>query len=299
MPAVNTIITAIVASLAIGAQAGPCRPHRPLGSMIQSQAATTVYVQPTVETSAAYSDAVSKSESEASLSTTVYAQPSTETSAAYSDAVSESETVASLSTTTQVTSSEKTETTTSGRPAGESTSAVSDSLNTETAINPTTAAQETTSSLPSTKQEAISTFHTTISVPSTTSQAEDVPSTTSTEPQNTVAPTATSSEPATTSQASTTASEVSTSSCANKSSLTCGKTGFFANADNMLLYILPNHDLEACKAGCEANEECKAIGINTSDQCELYKTSVSALGFEARDPWYFSVYDICCFEDEQ
>ncbi|GKU04871.1 hypothetical protein FLAG1_07573 [Fusarium langsethiae] len=268
MPSVNTIITALVAGLAIGAQAGPCRPHPAPSSIVQSQLTTTAYAQHTTETSAAYSDVVGKFQTEASLSPTAVQATNSEKAE-----------------TTPITTDE--ETTTSSHPAAKSTSVVSDSLTTEAAVDSTTAAQETTSAPPSTTQENTSTLHTTTSVPSTTSQAEDVPSTTSAEPTTT------------TSQASTTTSEVSASSCENKSNLTCGKTGLLTKSVTNLLDVLNGQDLDQCKAECEDNKECKAIGITTGGQCELYDTGVSVMGFEAQDPWYYSVYDACCFEDEQ
>ncbi|KAH6978887.1 hypothetical protein EDB82DRAFT_526973 [Fusarium venenatum] len=273
MPSINTIITALVAGLTIGAQAGPCRPHPPSSSVVQSQVTTTAYAQPTAGASIVYSDAASKFETDASLSTTAV----------------------------QATSSEKTkaipvtaddETTTTGYPAAETTSVISDSFSTESAVESTTTAQETTSSPPSTTQENSSTLLATTSAPSTTSQAEDVPSITA-------APTTTSEPTATTSQASTTTSEASTSSCANKSNLACGKTGFLTKSVSKLLDVVYDQDLEECKADCEANDECEAIGITTSGQCELYEADISDMGFEGRDSWYYSVYDACCFENEQ
>ncbi|RGP60712.1 hypothetical protein FLONG3_10768 [Fusarium longipes] len=297
MPSVNTIITALVASLAIGAQAGPCRPHPPPTSVVESQVTTTAYAQPTAETSAAYSDVVSKSQTEISLSATKQVTTS-----------EKAETESSLPTTAvQVTSSEEVETkpvtadetTTTYYSAAELASVVSDSLTTQATVESTSAAQETTSAIPSTTEESSATLHTTTSVPSSTSEAEVVPSTTSSEPQTTNIPTTTSEPTTTTSQASTTTSEAATSGCANKSNITCGKTGFFSSSINNLLDVVYDQDTEQCKAKCEENKDCKTIGITTTGQCELYDASVSILGFEPRDSWYYSVWDACCFEDEQ
>ncbi|RBR11426.1 uncharacterized protein FIESC28_09040 [Fusarium coffeatum] len=165
MPSVNTFITALVAGLAIGAQAGPCRPHPPSSSIVQSQVTTTAYAQSSTETSAAYSDVVRKSETEASISTTAVEVTSSEKAE-----------------TTPITTDE--EATTTGSPATESTSIASDSLTTETTIE---SSQETTSSVPTTTQEPGTTLHTTTSVPSTSSDAEAAPTTTSSEPTTTSA----------------------------------------------------------------------------------------------------------------
>ena len=263
MPSVNTFITALVAGLAIGAQAGPCRPHPPSSSVVQSQVTTTAYAQSSTETSAAYSDVVRKSETEASISTTAV----------------------------EVTSSEKAETTpvapdeeatTTDSPVTESTSIASDSLTTETTIE---SSQETTSSVPTTTQEPGTTLLTTTSVPSTSSDAEAAPKTTSSEPATT------------TSQASTTTSAAAISGCPAKSSLICGLTGQLSTGSDNLIKFLGGLDLEECKTACSNDEDCKAMGITTAGQCELYDDSVSALGFETEDNW-FSVYDACCFEEE-
>jgi hypothetical protein len=61
--------------------------------------------------------------------------------------------------------------------------------------------------------------------------------------------------------------------------------------------MISDSDLEACKAACSDDEGCKAIGITTVGQCELYDTTISDLGFQATDNW-FSVYDACCFEGD-
>jgi len=262
MPSVNTFITALVAGLAIGVQAGPCRPHRPSSSIVQSQVTTTAYAQSSTETSAAYSDIVSKSETEASLYTTAVQVTSSEKA--------ETEPV----TTTE-------ETTTTGSPATESTSIASDSLTTETTIE---SSQETTSSVPTTTQEPGTTLHTTTSVPSTSSDADAIPSTTSSEQETTAA--------------ATTTSAAAISGCPARSSLTCGLTGFFSSADADLIEVHYDYDLEQCKEECKNNESCKTVGLTTSNQCELYSAGVSSMGFEVRDPWYYSVYDTCCFEED-
>ncbi|KAL4728428.1 hypothetical protein ACLX1H_005173 [Fusarium chlamydosporum] len=168
MPSVNTIITALVAGLAIGAQAGPCRPHPPASSVGQSQVTTTTYAQSTTETSAVYSEVARMSETEASFSTTAVQVASSDENKTNPTATAEK-----ISTT--------------ANPVAESTSTSPDSLTTEATVDPTSTVQETTSLLPST------TLHTTTSVPLTTSS----------EPRTTIAPTTTSQASTTTSEAAT------------------------------------------------------------------------------------------------
>ncbi|CCT65536.1 uncharacterized protein FFB20_08880 [Fusarium fujikuroi] len=229
MPSVNTFITALVAGFAIGAHAGPCRPHAS-SSVIQYPVSTTQ--QTAAGTSAAYTYVVSKSDAKTSLSTTAV----------------------------QVTSSTKDE----SEPAAKTT--------------------------PTAKEDATSAPYTSTSVPETTSKPKTTLETT------TVAPTTTSKPTTTTSEAYTTTSAAATSSCPPSSELTCAKTGFFSNADSNLIQVYYDYNLSQCQEECEKTDNCKTIGITTSNQCELYDAAVSALGFEFRDGWYYSVYDACCFK---
>ncbi|KAF9775941.1 hypothetical protein IL306_005938 [Fusarium sp. DS 682] len=267
MPSVNTFITALVAGFAIRAQAGPCRPHAPSSSVIQYPVSTIQQTQTAAGTSAAYTEAVSKSEAETSLSTTAVQVTSTK---------DESKPAT-------------TDETTTGYPAAETTSASAESVyptseaeTTETAAETTTTAKEDTTSAP----------YTTTSVPETTSKPKTTLDTT------TAAPTTDSKPTTTTSEADTTTSAAASSACPPRSDLTCGKTGLFNNGDSSLIQVYYDYDLSQCEEECDKAENCKAIGITTSNQCELYNAGISALGFEARDGWYYSVYDACCFQDE-
>ncbi|KAF5025424.1 hypothetical protein F66182_2484 [Fusarium sp. NRRL 66182] len=231
MPSVNTLIAALVAGFAIGAQAGPCRLHAPYGSVVQSQVTTTEYIQPT-------------------------------------------------------------------SAAQETTESVSSAIE----------AQDTTTILPTTTSESKTSVDTTTLSPSTTtSESEPTPDTTaSSEPKTTLgtttttlSPTTTSSEPsATTSKATATASETSTPSCPPASELTCGETGLFTNSTGHLLRVTRDTELEQCQNECKDDADCAAVGITGANQCELYDASVSALVFEARDDWWYSVYDACCFKEQ-
>ncbi|KAL5600307.1 hypothetical protein FOVSG1_008119 [Fusarium oxysporum f. sp. vasinfectum] len=272
MPSVNTFITALVAGFAIGAQAGPCRPHAPSSSVIQYPVSTTQ--QTAAGTSAAYTDVVSKSETKTSLSTTA---------------------VQVTSTTKDESKPTTAEETTTGYPATETTSASAESL-TYGSVYPsseaetTATAKEDTTSAPYTTQDSSAAPYTTTSVPETTSKPKTTLDTT------TVAPTTTSKPTTTTSEAYTTTSAAATSGCPPRSELTCAKTGFFNSADHNLIQVYYDYDLNQCQVECDKTDNCKAIGITTSNQCELYDAAVSALGFEFRDGWYYSVYDACCFK---
>ncbi|EGU88931.1 hypothetical protein FOPG_17029 [Fusarium oxysporum f. sp. conglutinans race 2 54008] len=101
-----------------------------------------------------------------------------------------------------------------------------------------------------------------------------------------------------TSQACTAKSGAATSGCANKPDTICGQTGRFQDSHVYLINIFEQYDLVRCKAECEKREDCKSIGFTTGNQCELYRTGVSAMQFEAMDGWYFTVYDAYCFESE-
>ncbi|KAM0204293.1 hypothetical protein ACHAPA_007784 [Fusarium lateritium] len=312
MPSVNTFITALVAGLAIGAQAGPCRPHAPSSSVVQSQVTTTQHVESATETSAAYTDAVSISESGASyLPTAVQVTGSTEvehkptttdedetTTAAYPASESTSATaIESKATTTAYSAVDSTSVasgslTTESKP--EPTSAVS-SLATDSTTEPTSSAVEIVSSALLTTAESSA-------APYTTSEAEAIPSTTSSEPKTTldtsaIAPTATSAYPTTTtSQASTTTSTAASSECPPLSELSCGLAGLFTKSDSHLIQVLYDTPIDTCWEECAKNDECKSIGITTADQCEIYDTAVSVMGFSARANWYYSVYDACCHQ---
>ncbi|KAI3575416.1 hypothetical protein IWW34DRAFT_853306 [Fusarium oxysporum f. sp. albedinis] len=281
MPSVNTFITALVAGFAIGAQAGPCRPHAPSSSVIQYPISTTQ--QTAAGTSAAYTDVVSKSETKTSLSTAA---------------------VQVTSTTKDESKPATAEETTTGYPAAETTSAsagtltngsvypTSEAETTEPAAETTPTAKEDTTSAPHTTQDSSAAPYTTTSVPESTSKPKTTLDTT------TFAPTTTSEPTTTTSEAYTTTSAAATFSCPPRSELTCAKTGFFNNADSNLIQVYYDYDLNQCQEECDKTDNCKTIGITTSNQCELYDAAVSALGFEFRDGWYYSVYDACCFNGE-
>ncbi|KAF4442366.1 hypothetical protein FACUT_2025 [Fusarium acutatum] len=222
MPSVNSFIAALVAGFAIGAQAGPCRPHAS-SSVIQYPVSTTQ--QTAAGTSATYTDVVSKSETKTSLSTTAVQVTST------SKDESESATA---------------EETTTGHPVAETTSASAETLTNGSAY-PTSEAETT----------------------------EPATETTSTAKEETTS--------------------AARSSCPARSELTCAKTGFFSNADSNLIQVYYDYTLSQCQEECDKADNCKTIGITTSNQCELYDAAVSALGFEFRDGWYYSVYDACCF----
>ncbi|KAJ4250613.1 hypothetical protein NW762_011872 [Fusarium torreyae] len=279
MPSVNTLITALVAGLTIGAQAGPCRPHAPYSSV--TQVATMEHTQPSTKTSAAYINAVTRSETElpeTTLSTSTI-QVTSSTEAEFKPTTTDEEDTP----TTGYTSAESTPTnqeTTQSVP-----STTSGSLTIESTTESTSTTEETTTSLPST---TLKTEDTTTSVPSTTSSEPKTTLDTTTLP-----PTTTSSEAATTtSQASTTTSEASTPSC------TCNKTGEITAGEGHLLDYYPGYTQEQCQAECEKNKDCKVIGLTTGSQCELYDTSLSVLAFEPKDGWYYSVWDACCFKEE-
>ncbi|KAF5977662.1 hypothetical protein FCOIX_6384 [Fusarium coicis] len=269
MPSVNTFIAALVAGFAIGAQAGPCRPHAS-SSVIQYPVSTTQ--QTAAGTSAAYTDVVSKSEAGSSLPTTAVQVTST--------TKDESEPATAKETPT-------------GDPVDETTSASAETLTngsayptseaetTEPAAKTTSTAKEGTTSAPHTTQNSSAAPYTTTS----TSKPKTTLDTT------TVAPT-------TTSKPTTTTSAAATSSCPARSELTCAKTGFFSNADSNLIQVYYDYTLSQCQEECDKTDNCKTIGITTSNQCELYDAAVSALGFEFRDGWYYSVYDACCFNGE-
>ncbi|KAF4959903.1 hypothetical protein FGADI_1406 [Fusarium gaditjirri] len=257
MPSVNTFITALVAGFAIGAQAGPCRPHAS-SSIIQYPVSTTQ--QTAAGTSAVYTDVVSKSETKNSLSTTTV-QVATTTKDESKPATGE-------------------ETTTTGYPAAETTSASAETL-TNGSVYPTSEAETTepaAKTTPTAKEDTTSAPYTTTSVPETTSKPKTTLDTT------TVAPTTTSA--------------AATSSCPPRSELTCAKTGLFNNADSNLIQVYYDYDLSQCQEECNKTDNCKTIGITTSNQCELYDAAVFALGFEFREGWYYSVYDACCFNGE-
>jgi hypothetical protein len=301
MPSVNTFITALVAGLAIGAQAGPCRPHAPSSSVIQSQVTTTEHVESAAGTSAAYTDAVSISESGASVSTAVQVTSSTEAESKPT-ATDENETTTAAYPAVESTPVTSGSLTTESKP--EPTSAIS-SLATDSTTGPTSSADEIVSSALSTAAESSAALYTTSeaeTVPSTTSEAEVIPSTTSSEPKttldtSTIAPTTTSAYPTTTtSQASTTTSAAASSECPPLSELSCGLVGLYTESDDHLIQVLYDTDIDACWGFCANDDNCKSIGITTSDQCELYDTAVSGMGFSARAGWYYSVYDACCHQ---
>ncbi|WZH45132.1 uncharacterized protein QYS62_006174 [Fusarium acuminatum] len=319
MPSINTFITALMAGLAIGAQAGPCRPHAPSSSVVQSQVTTTRHVESAAGTSAAYTDAVSISESSAFLSTAVQVTSSTEAESKPST-TDENETITAAYPASESPSAttDESKATTTAYPAVESTSVTSGSLTTESkpestsAISslatdstnePTSSSDEIVSSaLPTTAESSAAPYTTSEAetVPSTTSEAEVVPSTTSSEPKttldtSTIAPTTTSAYPTTTtSQASTTTSAAASSACPPLSELSCGLAGLYTNSESHLIQVLYDTDLDACWEVCAEDDKCKSIGITTADQCEIYDTAVSGMGFSAREGWYFSVYDACC-----
>ncbi|KAF5606815.1 uncharacterized protein FSUBG_5651 [Fusarium subglutinans] len=271
MPSVNTFMTALVAGFAIGAQAGPCRPHAS-SSVIQYPVSTTQ--QTDARTSAAYTDAVSKSETNTSPSTTAVQVTST------TKDESEPATVAE-------TTSASAETLTNG-----SASPTSEAETTEPAAKTTATAKEDTTSAPYTTQDSSAALYTTTSVPETTSKPKTTLDTT------TVAPTTISKPITTTSEAYTSTSAAAASRCPALSELTCAKTGFFSNADSNLIQVYYDYTLSQCQEECDKTDNCKTIGITTSNQCELYDAAVSALGFEFREGWYYSVYDACCFNGE-
>ncbi|KAF5540935.1 hypothetical protein FPHYL_11951 [Fusarium phyllophilum] len=272
MPSVNTFITALVASFAIGAQAGPCRPHAS-SSVIQYPVSTTQ--QTAAGTSAAYTDVVSKSEAKTSLSTT--AVQVTSATKDESEPATAEETTTGYPVAETTSASASAETLTNG-----SAYSTSDAEITEPAAKTTSTAKEDTTSAP----------YTTTSVSEATSKPKTTLDTT------TVAPTTTSKPTTTTSEAYTTTSAAATSSCPARSELTCAKTGFFSNADSNLIQVYYDYTLSQCQEECDKTDNCKTIGITTSNQCELYDAAVSALGFEFRDGWYYSVYDACCFNGE-
>ncbi|KAG5655817.1 hypothetical protein KAF25_008936 [Fusarium avenaceum] len=268
MPSINTFITALVAGLTIGVQAGPCRPHAPSSSALQPQVTTTRQVESAAGTSVAYTDAVSISEPGASLSTTV-----------------------------QVTSSTEAE----SKP--ESTSVIS-SLATDSTTESTSSSDEIVSSaLPTTAESSAAPYTTSEAeaVPSTTSEAEVIPSTTSSEPKttldtSTIAPTTTSAYSTTTTSQASTTSAAASSECPPLSQLSCGLAGLYTNSDSHLIQVLYDTDLDGCWELCTKNDKCKSIGITTADQCEIYDTAVAGMGFSAQEGWYFSVYDACCHQ---
>ncbi|KAF4455233.1 hypothetical protein F53441_2383 [Fusarium austroafricanum] len=261
MPSVNKLLTALVAGLAIGAQASPCRPYVSPSSVIQSQLTTTEHVQSAARTSAAYTDTVRKSESESEATPyTTAVQVTSSTEAERKPTTTDEETAA-----------------TTGYPVSESTS-------TADAESPSTAKGDT-SSLPSTIEHSSAALYTTTSAPSTTSPEPKI-----TLDTTTLAPTTT-SRPTTTTQ-------TATSTCPPKFKLTCNKTGSLNNGADYLIQILRDLDLASCKEECEKHDNCKAIGVTTAEQCELYSAAASTLGFETSDSWY-SVFDACCFEDSE
>ncbi|KAM0345144.1 hypothetical protein ACHAPU_006779 [Fusarium lateritium] len=324
MPSVNSFITALVAGLAIGAQAGPCRPHAPSSSVVQSQVTTTKHTESAAETSAAYTDAVNLSETGISLSTSAAqvtssteagSKPTTtdenETSTADYPALESSSTVSGEGRTTTTAypvteSSSATEdedkTTTTAYSAAESTSVTTGALTTDSANESTSPAEETISSVVPTTDESSAILYTTTSVPSTTSSAEIIPSATSSEPKTTldtmtIASTTTSSEPTTTTpQTYVTTSAASTSSCPILSKLSCALTGYYSDSESHLLDVFNDTDLDVCRDECAKNDRCNSIGLTDADQCELYDTAVSGMGFSPQESWYYTVYDACCFE---
>lgn len=320
MPSINTFITALVAGLAIGVQAGPCRPHAPSSSVLQPQVTTTRQVESAAGTSAAYTDAVSISESGASLSTAVQVTSSTEAESKPSTTdENETTTAAYPASESPSATTDESKATTTAYPAVESTSITSGSLTTESkpestsvisslatdsTTEPTSSSNEIVSSaLPTTAESSAAPYTTSEAeaVPSTTSEAEVVPSTTSSEPKttldtSTIAPTTTSAYSTTrTSQASTTSAAAS-SECPPLSELSCGLAGLYTNSDSHLIQVLYDTDLDGCWEVCTKNDKCKSIGITTADQCEIYDTAVAGMGFSAQAGWYFSVYDACCHQ---
>ncbi|KAI6766217.1 hypothetical protein HG530_007287 [Fusarium avenaceum] len=305
MPSLNTFITALVAGLAIGVQAGPCRPHAPSSSVVQHQVTTTRQVESAAGTSAAYTDAVGISESGASLSTAVQVTSSTEAESKPST-TDENETATATypaSESPSVTTDEGKATTTA-YPAIESTSITSGSLATDSTTEPTSSSDEIVSSaLPTTAESSAAPYTTSEAeaVPSTTSEAEVIPSTTSSEPKttldtSTIAPTTTSSYSTTTTSQASTTSAAASSECPPLSQLSCGLAGLYTNSDSHLIQVLYDTDLDGCWEVCTKNDKCKSIGITTADQCEIYDTAVAGMGFSAQEGWYFSVYDACCHQ---
>ncbi|KAF5673487.1 hypothetical protein FCIRC_8042 [Fusarium circinatum] len=280
MPSVNTFITALVAGFAIGAQAGPCRPHAS-SSAIQYPVSTTQ--QTAAGTSTAYTDAVSKSETNTSPSTTAVQVTSTTKDESEPATADETATGYPLAETTSASA----ETLTNG-----SASPTSEAETTEPAAKTTATAKEDTTSAPYTTQDSSAAPYTTTSVPETTSKPKTTLDTT------TVAPTAIFKPTTTTSEAYTSTSAAAASRCPALSELTCAKTGFFSNADSNLIQVYYDYTLSQCQDECDKTDNCKTIGITTSNQCELYDAAVSALGFEFREGWYYSVYDACCFNGE-
>ncbi|KAF4336169.1 hypothetical protein FBEOM_9971 [Fusarium beomiforme] len=267
MPSVNTFITALVAGLTIGVQAGPCKPA-PSSSLNQYPVSSIQQTQTAAGNSAAYTDVVSKPETEASISTTAVQVTSTK---------DESKPAT-------------TDETATGYPPAESTSTSAESVYPTSGTQTTEPAAETTTT--TAKEDTTSAPYTTTSLPETTTKPKTTLDTT------TAAPTTTSKPTTTTSEAYTTTSAAASSACPPQSDLTCGKTGFFNNSDGNLIQVYYDYDLSQCEEKCGKTDNCKAIGITTENQCELYSAAVSALGFQARDGWYYSVYDTCCFKGE-
>ncbi|KAF5234377.1 hypothetical protein FANTH_12157 [Fusarium anthophilum] len=95
-----------------------------------------------------------------------------------------------------------------------------------------------------------------------------------------------------------TKSGAAASGCVKKPNPVCGQTGLFKDSNASLIAVFQDYDLMDCKAECANRDDCKSIGFTSGNQCELYDTSVSAMGFKAEDGWYFSVYDASCFKTE-
>jgi hypothetical protein len=155
---------------------------------------------------------------------------------------------------------------------------------------------EKISALVSTAQQENSIIQTCVSSPTTTSAPESIPSTIL--EQQVTLPVSTIIASRTFTSQTCRITDPVTSSCASRPSLVCGETGLFNDSEANLISLFQYYDLVRCKAECEGTENCLAIGFTTGRQCELYDASVSDMKFEAKDQWYYSVYDAGCFEVE-
>ncbi|KAM5342715.1 hypothetical protein ACJ41O_013681 [Fusarium nematophilum] len=276
MPSVHTLLAAIVAGLAIGTHAGPCRPHSsypPYGqssSVAQAGVTTTTYPEPPIKTSSAYPDNSGATAAETTAGETSAGEtPAEETTAAETTSLGGSTYTLRDTTTLDVTTTKAA--TRPPRPDEDATTAEE-----TTSAETTTAAQDPTTALD------------TATTGAPTSLITSVKPTTSSLPPDT-----TSEAPTTTSEASS-----STSTCPPRAELSCGNTGFFPGTDweGHRLRAVRDTELEACKTLCLNNPRCVAIGFFDYDLCELFDVPISELELQEEEDWYYSVYDRCCFE---
>lgn len=288
MPSVNTLITAIVAGLAIGVHAGPCRPHGSSSSVSTVEVVTTTSAEPSTTTFGSYPDVSSNSETKTTGTTSITGAYETKTTQS-SSVTSSSFTVSETTTDVGAHGSSESETTSTTAVETTSTTAIDTTSTTSKVETTSTSAQDTTT-VPSTTSStaAPSTTSSTTAPSSTTANESTTQETTTLETRTSAASTTTSAAP----------SQTSGSSCPPAANLVCGKTGYLGDdSSSHLLDLQRDTDLEACKTQCKENDSCVTIGhIADTNQCELYDASPATLELnEDPDSWY-AVYEACCFE---